>query len=191
MKLLSFLLFFALSAPCFAVTNATAIFAAGCFWCAQHDFDHVSGVVKTIVGYTGGKLKNPTYQQVSHGGTGHYEAIEVIYNPQQISYNQLLTVFWHNVDPTDASGQFCDKGDQYRSAIFYSNPTQQKLAEESKNKLLASGRFKQIATNIIPATTFYPAEAYHQYYYQKNPIRYKFYRYTCGRDQRLATVWDK
>lgn len=171
--------------------TATAIFAGGCFWCLESDMDKVNGVVQTISGYTGGHLQNPTYQQVSAGGTGHYESLKVIYDPAKVTYLQLLNAFWHSIDPTDASGQFCDKGDQYRSVIFYLNPTQKKEAEASKNALLKSGQFKQIATQILPASTFYPAEEYHQDYYHKNPVRYKYYRYSCGRDQRVAEVWGK
>ena len=166
-----------------------AIFAAGCFWCAQHDFQKISGVIQVISGYTGGQLKNPTYEQVSHGGTGHFESIEVKYDPEKITYQQLLNVFWHNVDPTDGGGQFCDRGAQYQSVIFYSNAEQKKLAVESKQALIQSRKFKYIATLILPATTFYPAEKYHQDYSQKNPLRYKFYRYSCGRDKRLKEIW--
>jgi len=167
----------------------TAIFAGGCFWCMQSDFDKIPGVIKTVAGYTGGTVKDPSYEQVSAGGTGHYESIEVYYDPSKVTYQQLLNDFWHNVDPTDASGQFCDKGQQYRAVIFYENGQQKKLAEASKQQLLDSGKFKQIATQILPASTFYPAEDYHQEYYKKNPVRYKFYRYSCGRDKRLEQVW--
>jgi len=170
--------------------NNKAIFAGGCFWCLQSDFDKVPGVISTISGYTGGKVKNPTYEQVSNGGTGHYESVQVIYNPNIVSYPQLLNVFWHSIDPTDASGQFCDKGAQYQAVIFYNNPSQEKLARTSKTALLASGRFKQIATKILPEKIFYPAEAYHQNYYKKNPLRYRFYRYKCGRDRRIKEVWS-
>lgn len=168
---------------------ATAIFAGGCFWCLESDMDKVKGVTQTIAGYTGGQLQNPTYQQVSAGGTGHYEALKVIYDPAQVSYPQLLNVFWHSIDPTDGGGQFCDRGDQYRSAIFYVNSAQKNEATASKNALIKSGQLKQVATLILPASTFYPAEEYHQNYYLKNPVRYKYYRYRCGRDQRVAEVW--
>lgn len=171
--------------------TATAIFAGGCFWCLEADFDKVPGVTKTVSGYTGGSVINPNYKQVSDGGTGHFESVAVTYDPAKVSYAQLLTVFWHSIDPTDAHGQFCDKGNQYRSAIFYSNEAQKKLAEKSKHELLKSGKFKEIATEILPAKTFYPAEEYHQNYYQKNPVRYKFYRYRCGRDQRIHEIWRK
>lgn len=167
----------------------TATFAGGCFWCTQADFDKVPGVVKTIAGYTGGTQVNPTYEQVSNGGTGHYESVQVIYDPTKISYEKLLDVFWHNIDPTNGNGQFCDNGDQYRSVIFYQDEEQKKLALASKDKLIKSGRFPQIVTQIIPAKIFYPAEEYHQEYHSKNPIRYHFYRYQCGRDQRLKELW--
>ena len=169
--------------------TATAVFAAGCFWCAEHDMEQVPGVIKVISGYTGGSLKNPTYEQVSKGGTGDFESVQVIYNPEKISYEALLNAFWHNVDPTDANGQFCDKGNQYRSVIFYQTDQEKKLAIASKNALLSSGRFKSIATLILPATTFYPAEEYHQGYAEKNPLRYRYYRYRCGRDSRLEAIW--
>ncbi|RDI42588.1 peptide-methionine (S)-S-oxide reductase MsrA [Aquicella lusitana] len=168
---------------------AIATFAGGCFWCVQADFDKVPGVEKTIVGFTGGEVATPSYKQVSQGKTGHYEAVQVSYNPKKVSYQELLDVFWHNIDPTDASGQFCDKGNQYRAVIFYHNKEQKRLAIESKEKLVKSGRFPQVVTEILPAGTFYIAEPYHQKYYQKNPIRYKFYRYRCGRDQRLHELW--
>src|SRR3990167_10786164 len=187
-KVIFGILIFIVSISVWSGQTATAIFAAGCFWCIQHDFDHVSGVIKTIVGYTGGQLHHPTYAEVSHGGTGHYEAIEVIYDPAKVSYVQLLNVFWHHIDPTDARGQFCDTGDQYRAAIFYRNQKEKQLAEMSKKALMHSGRFKQITTQILPVVTFYPAEEYHQKYYQKNPLRYRFYRYNCGRDQRLKHI---
>lgn len=172
----------------YAEQTATATFAAGCFWCAEHDFEQVPGVTKVISGYTGGRVNNPTYEQVSNGGTGHYESVNVIYNPNKINYKQLLNVFWRNVDPTDAGGQFCDRGDQYRSAIFYHNSQEKQIAERSKEELVHSGQFKHIATKILPASIFYPAEEYHQKYAQKNPLRYKFYRYRCGRDKRLQQI---
>jgi methionine-S-sulfoxide reductase len=169
---------------------ATATFAGGCFWCTQSDFDKVDGVVSTRVGYTGGHTVNPSYEQVSAGGTGHRESIEVRFDPSRVSYTQLLDYFWKNIDPTDAAGQFCDKGEQYRSAIFYHDATQQRLAEASKQALEKSHRFAApIATDILPASTFYPAEDYHQDYYKKSALRYKFYRFSCGRDQRLEQLW--
>jgi len=167
----------------------SALFAAGCFWCAEHDFETLPGVAKVISGYTGGTEKNPTYEQVSSGTTGHFESIKVIYHPSEISYQQLLDFFWHHVDPTDPNGQFCDKGKQYRSVIFYSNDKEKVLAEKSKQALIKSGKFKTIETLILPASTFYPAEDYHQDYSHKNPVRYKFYRYSCGRDQRIKELW--
>jgi peptide-methionine (S)-S-oxide reductase len=164
----------------------TAIFAGGCFWCMEADFDKLPGVIKVISGYTGGALKSPSYEQVSAGDTGHYEAVEVVYDPAKITYDQLLKTYWHSIDPTDAQGQFCDRGDQYRSVVFYLNKEQKTLDEKSK---IQSGKFKEIATQILPAKTFYPAEEYHQNYHQKNPLRYKYYRYRCGRDQRINEVW--
>ena len=147
-------------------------------------------MLSTIVGYTGGSKKNPTYLEVSDGDTGHTEAMEIVYDPSQITYGQLVDVFWKNIDPTDPIGQFCDKGNQYRSAIFYHNEQQKKLAESAKEKLQKSGKLgKPIRTEISPVSTFYPAEEYHQKYYEKNPVRYKFYRYNCGRDQTLKRLW--
>ena len=156
----------------------------------QSDFDKVNGVIKTTVGYTGGSVARPSYEQVSSGQTGHYEAIQVIYNPAQISYESLLNIFWHNIDPTNASGQFCDTGKQYRAVIFYLNSNQAKLAEASKQQLIDSKKFNAVVTQILPATEFYPAEDYHQAYYKKNPWKYQFYRYNCGRDKRLNVLWN-
>ena len=170
--------------------TSTAIFAGGCFWCEEAAFEQVDGVTSVISGYTGGRLADPTYEQVSHGGTGHYEAVKVDFDPNRVSYATLLDVFWHNVDPVDAGGQFCDRGDQYRSAIFYENDEQKRLAEQSKAEIEGSGRpGRPIVTPIVAATTFYPAEEYHQDYYKKNPLRYHYYRASCGRDRRLAQVW--
>lgn len=170
--------------------TARAIFAGGCFWCMEPPFEKLEGVISVTSGFTGGRVPNPTYEQVSAGGTGHVEAVAVIYDPKKISYQELLQIFWRQIDPTDAGGQFVDRGNQYRSAIFPLNAEQQKLAEESKRNLAASGRFERpIVTEIIPATAFYPAEEYHQDYYKKNPLRYKFYRYRSGRDQFLERVW--
>lgn len=168
--------------------NQTAIFAMGCFWCAQSDMDKVPGVIQTIVGYTGGNANDATYEDVSAGSTGHYEAIKVIFDEKKINYAELLNVFWHNIDPIDAQGQFCDKGQQYRAVIFYSTPEQEKLAIRSKAGIEKLG-MGTISTLILPASTFYPAETYHQDYYKKNPVRYKFYRYSCGRDARLKAIW--
>ncbi|MGB3767454.1 MAG: peptide-methionine (S)-S-oxide reductase MsrA [Phormidesmis sp.] len=169
---------------------STAVFAGGCFWCMEKPFDELPGVVETTSGYTGGTLENPTYQQVSSGGTGHYEAMEVRYDPQQVSYDQLLETFWVNIDPVDSKGQFCDKGDQYRSAIFYETPEQQQEAINSTEKI-AERLGSAIATEILPAATFYDAEDYHQNYYQTHAVRYKLYRYGCGRDQRLTQIWGE
>ncbi|MEW6683822.1 MAG: peptide-methionine (S)-S-oxide reductase MsrA [Nitrospirota bacterium] len=167
---------------------ATATFAGGCFWCMEPPFDKLPGVRSTVSGYTGGHVPNPTYEAVSQGTTGHVEAVQVVYDPDQISYKQLLDVFWRNVDPLSGDGQFCDRGPTYVSAIFYHDEEQRRLAEDSKKRL--DGRFAQpIVTSIRPAVAFYPAEAYHQDYYQKNPIRYNFYRSRCGRDARLTTLW--
>jgi len=175
-----------------AGAEAKATFAGGCFWCMQPAFDRVDGVVSTTVGYTGGHQKNPTYEEVETGQTGHAESIQVTYDPAKVSYAKLLDVFWHNIDPLTANGQFCDHGNQYRSAIFYHDEEQKRLAQESKKALEASGRFTQpIVTEIVAATEFYPAEEYHQKYYEKNPLRYRYYRYGCGRDQRLQEVWGK
>ena len=167
-----------------------ADFAGGCFWCMEHPFDELEGVISVMPGYTGGHKKNPTYEEVSSGVTGHAESIEVVYDPEKISYAKLLDVFWHNIDPTTPNRQFCDVGTQYRAAIFYHNETEKRLAEESKKALEDSGQIKaKIVTEIVPASEFYPAEEYHQKYYLKNPIRYKFYRFNCGRDQRLREIW--
>ena len=178
-------------APAPAMTR-TAIFAGGCFWCTEADFEKVDGVIDAISGYTGGKEVNPTYEQVSSGRTGHVEAVEVIYDPEKVSYAQLLDVFWRHVNPTDDGGQFVDRGPQYKSAIFFGSEAEHQLAEASKEQLAASGRFdKPIVTLIEPAGPFYPAEDYHQNYYKKNPIRYKWYRSGSGRDQFLEEAWRK
>ncbi len=170
--------------------SASAVFAGGCFWCTESDFEKVEGVIEVISGYTGGQIKNPTYKQVSGGGTGHIEAVKVIYDPARISYEQLLDVFWQQVDPTDPGGQFVDRGAHYRSAVFYADKTEKRLVEQSKQRLSASGRFsKTIVTDILPLGEFYPAEDYHQDYYKKNPIRYKWYRSGSGRDQFLKKTW--
>jgi peptide methionine sulfoxide reductase msrA/msrB len=167
-----------------------ATFAGGCFWCVESDFEKINGVAEVVSGYTGGQDENPTYQEVSAGGTGHAEAVQVIYDPDKVSYKELLDVFWRHVDPTDSGGQFVDRGNQYRTAIFYHDEEQRRLAEASKKELEQSGRFgKPIATEIIALETFYPAEDYHQDYYKKNPLRYKFYRSGSGRDQFLERVW--
>jgi peptide-methionine (S)-S-oxide reductase len=168
--------------------EASAVFAAGCFWCLESDMDKVKGVRSTTSGYSGGKVANPTYQQVSAGRTGHTEVVKVVYDPNVVTYAQLLHVFWRNVDPVTANAQFCDQGSQYRGAVFYGNAEEKKLAEASRAEI--AGRFdKPIVTEILPAATFYPAEDYHQDYYLKNPIKYKYYRYSCGRDARLQELW--
>jgi peptide methionine sulfoxide reductase msrA/msrB len=167
-----------------------AYFAGGCFWCTEADFEKADGVIEVISGYTGGHVANPTYKQVSKGGTGHVEAVKVIYDPAKISYEKLLQVFWMHIDPTDPGGQFVDRGSQYRSVIFYANEQQRSLAEASKKRLAASGSFdKPIVTDILPLGPFYPAEGYHQDYYKRNPIRYRWYRSGSGRDQFLKRVW--
>jgi len=169
---------------------ATAVFAGGCFWCMEPPFDALPGVFKTVSGYTGGKTKNPSYQEVSAGGSGHVESIQVTYDPNQVSYEKLLDVFWHNIDPTDDTGQFCDRGRQYRPVIFYQGEEQKRLAEQSKEFWRQNKPFKaDIKTELLAASDFYPAEEYHQDYYQKNSLRYKYYRYSCGRDKRLNQLW--
>jgi len=177
------------SAPA-APKLATATFAGGCFWCMEPPFDKLEGVVSTTAGYTGGTKTNPTYHEVSDGGTGHAESVQIVYDPAKISYDALLQVYWHNVDPTVKNRQFCDVGDQYRTAIFYHDENQHRAALASKQKLEESGQLgSSVVTEIVPAATFWPAEEYHQDYYEKNPLRYKFYRYNCGRDQRLHELW--
>lgn len=167
-----------------------ATFAGGCFWCMEPPFDALDGVISTTSGYTGGQVVKPSYKQVSAGGTGHAEALRVIYDPKRINYTKLLDVYWHNVDPVAKDRQFCDSGNQYRPAIFYHGAEQKRLAEEYKQRLITSGRFKRpITVGIEAAGPFYAAEEYHQDYYLKNPVRYKFYRWNCGRDQRLHEVW--
>jgi peptide-methionine (S)-S-oxide reductase len=169
---------------------AVATFAAGCFWCVESDFDKVDGVVETISGFTGGHTKNPTYGEVGQGQTGHAEAVQLKYDPKKVSYEKLLDYYWHHVDLVDGGGQFCDRGNQYRPAIFTHTDEQKALAEASKAALAKSGRFKQpIAVEIVPASAFTPAEEYHQDYYKKNSLKYRYYRYSCGRDARIATLW--
>jgi peptide-methionine (S)-S-oxide reductase len=179
-------------APEPAAGLAVATFAGGCFWCMEPPFDKLDGVVSTTSGYTGGKTVGPTYKEVSSGGTGQAEAVRVVYDPNKVEYKKLVDVFWKNVDPLDAHGQFCDKGDQYRPAIFTHNDEQKQVAEASKAALAASGRFKQpIVVSVEPAREFWVAEDYHQDYYQKNPVKYQYYRWGCGRDARLEAVWGK
>ena len=202
MRLRSLLLALTLALPAAAQTPPAApqdkpvveyaTFAAGCFWCVEAAFDPVPGVLSTTSGFTGGTKKNPSYEEVSAGGTGHAEAVQVAYDPSKVTYAQLLQVFWHNVDPLTPNAQFCDHGEQYRSAIFVANAEQRRLAEESKRQLEASKRFdKPVVTQIVPTSAFYPAEEYHQDYYRKNPVRYHYYRFACGRDARLKALWGK
>jgi len=171
--------------------QATAILAGGCFWCVEADFDKLPGVTRTESGYAGGTLKNPTYEQVSAGGTGHAEAVRITYDPKVVSYEKLLDYFWRHVDPTVKDRQFCDIGNQYRTAILYEDGAQKRIAEASKSALEKSGRLPHVYTEVEPAGTFYPAEEYHQDYYKKNPIRYKYYRTSCGRDSRIKEVWKE
>jgi peptide-methionine (S)-S-oxide reductase len=171
---------------------ATATFAGGCFWCMEPPFDKLAGVVSTTSGYIGGHKLDPTYEEVSAGETGHAEAVQVVYDSTQISYTQLLQVFWRNIDPLAVNRQFCDGGSQYRSGIFYHNEEQRRLAEESKQRVEQIKKFdRPIATEIVAATVFYPAEEYHQDFYKKNPLRYKTYRTGCGRDRRLKELWGE
>ena len=173
-----------------AKRTATATFAGGCFWCLQPAFDETSGVISTTVGYTGGTAANPTYEQVCSGTTGHAETIQVIYDPSKVTYEQLVDVFWHHINPTTLNGQFADKGTQYRTAIFYHDREQQQLAEVSKEHLAKSGKFdKPIVTEIVPASTFYPAEEYHQHYYKKNALHYNLYKIGSGREGYLKKTW--
>jgi peptide-methionine (S)-S-oxide reductase len=178
------------ASPTAPAVTARAIFAGGCFWCMEPPFDALPGVMSTTAGYIGGSRRNPTYEEVSAGRTGHAEAVEVVYDPSRVGYETLLHVFWRNIDPVAVDRQFCDAGTQYRSAIFYVDEAQRRLAEASKAELAASGRFdRQIATEITTAGRFWPAEDYHQNYYEQNPLRYKFYRGNCGRDARLRELW--
>ena len=171
---------------------SVATFAAGCFWCVEPPYDKLDGVVSTTSGYTAGKTVGPTYKQVSRGGTGHTEAVRVVYDPKKVEYKKLVDVFWRNVDLLDAGGQFCDRGPEYRPAIFVHNDEQKRIAEEFKAALAASGRFpKPIFVPVEPAQPFYVAEDYHQDYFQKNPINYRYYRAGCGRDSRLQELWGK
>ncbi len=169
---------------------AKATFAGGCFWCVESDFDKVPGVVSTVSGYIGGTKPNPAYEEVSSGGTGYAEAVEITYDPKVVSYRKLLEVYWHSIDPTVKDRQFCDVGTQYRTAIFYHDEEQKRLAEASKQELERTKPFKgPIETQIVQAGKFWPAESYHQDYYKKNPVRYEFYRSGCGRDARLRQLW--
>ena len=178
------------SEPQQGAKTATATFAGGCFWCVEADFDKVEGVISTTSGYIGGRTANPTYEDVVRGGTGHAEAVEIVYDPAKVSFQKLLDVFWRNIDPLVKDRQFCDRGDQYRTAIFYHGDEQKRAADASKTAVQA--RFKQpIETQIVAAGPFTKAEDYHQDYYMKNPVRYKFYRFNCGRDARLEELWGK
>jgi peptide-methionine (S)-S-oxide reductase len=176
-----------LAFPMFGAPPAKATFSMGCFWCGESDMEKVAGVLTVVSGYTGGSVKDPTYEEVGGGSTGHRESVEVTYDPAKVTYEHLLAVFWHNIDPLDNQGQFCDKGPQYRAAIFYHDAAQKQAAEASKAAL--TKRFPHIVTDILPAQPFFVAEEYHQDYYKKNPVRYHFYRFNCGRDQRLKEVW--
>lgn len=168
----------------------TATFSSGCFWCTESDFDKVKGVTETTSGFMGGTTKNPTYEQVSRGNTGHAETLQLQFDPKVVSYKQLLDYYWHHVDLLDGGGQFCDRGSQYRPVIFVHTPEQRKLAEESKAALDKSGRFDTpIAVEIVDASTFTPAEDYHQNYHETHPLKYQYYRYACGRDARLKQLW--
>ena len=183
----------ALAAPAAAQApseRAQAVFAGGCFWCTESDFDKVPGVHSTTSGYIGGRVAKPTYEQVSAGGTGHIEAVRVVFDPAKVTFAALANRFFRTIDPLDAGGQFCDRGDQYRSALFVADAEQRQIAAAAKAKA-AAALGKPIATLILPAATFYPAEAYHQDYYKKNPAKYRFYRWNCGRDARLKAVWGK
>ena len=172
--------------------TATATFAGGCFWCMEPPFDKLDGVISTTSGYTGGHQADPTYKQVSSGSTGHTEAVRIEYDPEKISYEELLAVFWRNIDPTTPDRQFCDSGSQYRAGIFYHDDDQKAAAEESLKAIEQTKTFAEpVVTEITAAGNFYPAEAYHQDYYLKNPLRYKYYRFACGRDQRLEQLWGE
>jgi peptide-methionine (S)-S-oxide reductase len=178
-------------APLAHAATATAIFAGGCFWCTESDFEKLPGVIEAESGYTGGKVANPTYQQVSGGSTGHTEAVRVTYDPAKVSYAQLVEYFWKTIDPTEKDRQFCDIGDQYRSGIYWGNDEERKVVEASRDALLKSGRFKKIYTELAPASAFYLAEGYHQNYYKTNSVRYSYYRYACGRDAQLKRIWGQ
>lgn len=179
-------------APASTQSTEVATFAGGCFWCVEADFDKVEGVVSTVSGFMGGKTPNPTYKEVTFGSTGHLEVVQVTFDPAKVSYQKLVDHFWRTIDPYDASGQFCDRGESYTTAIFTHTPEQKKIAEDSKAKLAKDGTVKQpIATSVRDAGPFTAAEDYHQDFHTKNPARYKFYRYGCGRDARLESIWGK
>ena len=175
-----------------AAEQAKAVFAGGCFWCMEEAFEKVEGVISVTSGYMGGFKPDPTYEEVSAGGTGHAESVDVVYDPSKVSYQKLLDHFWKNVDPLTPNAQFCDHGTQYRAAIFYGNEAEKRQAEASKQAIEQSKRFTEpIVTQVVMASKFYPAEDYHQDFYKKNPIRYKFYKHNCGRAQRLEMLWGK
>ena len=175
-----------------AAEQSKAVFAGGCFWCMEEAFEKVEGVVSVTSGYMGGQKTNPTYEEVSAGGTGHAESVEIVYDPAKVSYQKLLDHFWKNVDPLTPNAQFCDHGTQYRAVIFYGNEEEKRQAEASKQSIEQAKRFTEpIVTQIVMASKFYPAEDYHQDFYKKNPVRYKFYKYNCGRAQRLEQLWGK
>lgn len=177
--------------PAVAETD-TAILAGGCFWCVEADFEKLDGVKDAVSGYTGGHVENPSYKQVSHGGTGHVEAVRITFDPDVIGYDRILDYYWHHIDPTRDDGQFCDSGAQYRPVIFYRNDKQRRIAETSKQRIEVTKPFAEsIKVEIAKAGPFYPAEDYHQDYYRKNPLRYKFYRYTCGRDEKVHELWGE
>ena len=178
----------ALTAAAQAAT-ATAVFAGGCFWCTESDFEKLPGVIAAESGYTGGKVVNPSYESVSAGATGHTEAVRVTYDPDKVTYTQLVEYFWRTIDPTEKDRQFCDVGDQYRSGIYWGTDAERQVAEASLAKLKASGRFKNIYTEVKKADPFYVAEDYHQDYYKKNAVRYSYYRFSCGRDAQIKRVW--
>jgi methionine-S-sulfoxide reductase len=194
---LAVLFMFVLQSPVVAETVSepgveTAILAGGCFWCIEADYEKLDGVLGVVSGYAGGELKNPTYKQVSSGNSGHIEVVEVSFDASRISYAEILDYFWRHIDPTRDDGQFCDRGPQYRPAIFYRGETQHREAQASEKRIAASKPFPEaLKVELIAATEFYPAEDYHQDYYKKNPVRYKFYRYNCGRDARVETLWGK
>ena len=169
--------------------TATAIFAGGCFWCTESDFEKLPGVIQAESGYTAGKTTSPTYEAVSNGQTGHTEAVRVTYDPAKVSYSKLVEYFWRTIDPTEKDRQFCDVGDQYRTGIYWGNEAERQTVQASRDALLKTGRFKTIHTELAPATVFYLAEDYHQDYYKKNPVRYNYYRLSCGRDAQLKRVW--
>lgn len=189
-RLLALAALLAASAATAQATTTTAVFAGGCFWCIEKDFEKLPGVVEVESGYTAGNTANPSYEQVSAGRTGHAEAVRVVYDPAQVSYAQLVEYFWRHIDPTVKDRQFCDVGSQYRSGIYWGNEAERQVALASRDALLKSGRFKTIHTELAPASAFYLAETYHQDYYKKNPVRYNYYRLSCGRDARVKALWE-